>query len=54
MQKRSGGRDRNTTPQEDRFVCLGAKRNRNGTPSHIAADLAAAAGTHVFARTISR
>lgn len=54
LRKHAGGRGRNTTPQEDRFVSLVAKRNRNATPSQIAADLAAATGTHVSARTISR
>lgn len=54
MRKHAGGRGRNTTPQEDRYVSLVAKRNRHLTPSQIAADLATATGTNVSARTISR
>ena len=54
MRKHDGGRGRKTTPQQDRCVSLVAKRNRNLTPSQIAADLATATGTRVSARTISR
>ncbi|XP_055932859.1 uncharacterized protein LOC129962883 [Argiope bruennichi] len=51
LQKHAGGRGRNTTSLEDRYVALVAKRNRNLTPDQIAAT---ATGKHVSARTISR
>lgn len=54
LRKHAGGRGRNTTPSEDRYVALVAKRHRNFTPRQIAANLATATGTHVSARTISR
>ena len=48
MQKHAGSRIRIITPQEDRYVSLIAKRNRNVTLSQMAADLAIANGTHVL------
>ncbi|XP_055927987.1 uncharacterized protein LOC129959189 [Argiope bruennichi] len=53
LQKHAGGRGRNTTPLEDRYVALVVKRNRNLTSGQIAANLATATGTHFSARTIS-
>ena len=53
MKKHADDRKRITTPEEDRYVSLVVKRNRNVTPSQIAADLVVATGTHFFARTIS-
>ncbi|GFW27055.1 hypothetical protein TNCV_92811 [Trichonephila clavipes] len=32
FEKHAGGRGRNNTPLEDRYVALAAKRNRNFTP----------------------
>ncbi|KAF8785640.1 hypothetical protein HNY73_011155 [Argiope bruennichi] len=40
LQKHAGDRGRNTTPLEDRYIALVAKRNRNLTPGQIAANLA--------------
>ena len=54
MQKQVGGCARITTPQEDRYISLVAKRNRNATPSRqIVADLAVTTGTHISAGTVS-
>ena len=53
LQTHAGGRRRIVTPQEDRYVSLVVKRNRNGTPNQIAAHLAIIIGTHISARTIS-
>ncbi|KAF8773360.1 hypothetical protein HNY73_016031 [Argiope bruennichi] len=52
LKKHAGGRGRNTTLLEDRYVALVAERNRNLTPGQIAANLVA--GMHVSARTISQ
>lgn len=35
IQKHAGGRGKNTAHQEDRYVSLEAKRNRNLIPSHL-------------------
>ena len=47
-QKHAGGHGRIATPQEDRYISLETKRNRNVMLSQIAADLAIATSTHVF------
>ena len=52
LQKHANGRRRIIAPQEDRYVSLMAKRNRNATPNQIAADLVVAFGTHVYDRAI--
>ncbi|GFV32138.1 hypothetical protein TNCV_1674271 [Trichonephila clavipes] len=44
LKKHAGGCIRNTTHLEDRYVVLGAKRNRNFLPSQIAANIATATG----------
>ena len=53
LQKHASGCRRIITLQEDRYVFLKAKRNRNATLTQIAADFATASGTHVSARNIS-
>lgn len=54
MQKYAGGRGWNTTPQEDLYISLVAKRNRNPTPNQIAEDIAIATGVCASSRTIFR
>ncbi|GFX82556.1 hypothetical protein TNCV_2167041 [Trichonephila clavipes] len=51
LRKHAGNHGRNTTPVEDHYIALVAKRNRNSTPYQITAT---ASGTHVSARTISQ
>ena len=38
MKKHAGSRKRIVTLEEDRYISLVAKRNRNATPSQIATD----------------
>ncbi|GFT71196.1 hypothetical protein TNCV_3001991 [Trichonephila clavipes] len=54
LRKHARGRGRNTTPLEDRYVALVAKRSRNFPPGEIGANLASAISMHGSARTISR
>ncbi|GFU07991.1 hypothetical protein TNCV_1527411 [Trichonephila clavipes] len=54
LSKNAEGRGRNTTPLKDCYVALLAKRNRNSTPSQIAANLATATSMHVSTRTFSQ
>ncbi|GFX55266.1 hypothetical protein TNCV_3968201 [Trichonephila clavipes] len=54
LRKHAGGRGRNSTPLENRYVAIVAKRNRNFTPSEIVANFATATSMHVSARVLSR
>ena len=49
MQKHAARRKRIIKPEEDRYVSLMAKKNRNATPNQIPVDLANAitTGTHI-------
>ncbi|GFU57625.1 HTH_Tnp_Tc3_2 domain-containing protein [Trichonephila clavipes] len=49
-----GGRGRNITPLEDRYVSPRGKKNRYFTPCQKAANLATTTGTHVSTRIASR
>ena len=52
MWKCGGGRGRIPTLQEDRCVSLVEKRNKNFTPSQIAAGLAVATNSHISSKSI--
>ena len=52
MQKHASDRKRIITPQVDRHISIVEKRNKNGSPSQIAKDLAIATYTRVSTRTI--
>lgn len=54
LRKHAGGRARKTTPAEDKYLTVTAKRNRRSTPRQLAVDLACSTGTQVSARTVSR
>ena len=52
MRKHAGCRTWIIILQDDQYVFLLAKRNRNVTPSQVDANLAIATSTHISARTI--
>lgn len=47
-----GGRERATTPAQDRFIVLSALRNRNSTASVLQRDLQQATGVRVSTQTV--
>ncbi|GFU61552.1 transposable element Tcb2 transposase [Trichonephila clavipes] len=49
-----GGRDRSTTPAEDRYIVLSAKRNRRTTAQQVANQFLAAAGKQISRKTVAR
>ncbi|GBN93166.1 hypothetical protein AVEN_31287-1 [Araneus ventricosus] len=51
---RSGGRPRVTTPAEDRFLALSARRRRSTTVPPLVADHFVASGRRIFAITVRR
>ncbi|GFV01736.1 hypothetical protein TNCV_2317981 [Trichonephila clavipes] len=50
-----GGRVRSTTPSEDRYIVLSAKRNRRTTAQQVANQfLAASGGKQISRKTVAR
>ncbi|GFS87598.1 transposable element Tc1 transposase [Trichonephila clavipes] len=48
------GRVRSTTPAEDRYIVLSAKRNRRTTAQQVANQFLAASGKHISRKTVAR
>ncbi|GFV60538.1 transposable element Tcb2 transposase [Trichonephila clavipes] len=49
-----GGRVRSTTPAEDRYIVLSAKRNRRTTAQQAANQFLAASGKQISRKTVAR
>ncbi|GFU79040.1 transposable element Tcb1 transposase [Trichonephila clavipes] len=49
-----GGRVRSTTPAEDRYIVLSAKRNRRTTAQQVASQFLAASGKQISRKTLAR
>ncbi|GFT55888.1 HTH_Tnp_Tc3_2 domain-containing protein [Trichonephila clavipes] len=49
-----GGRVRSTTPAEDRYIVLSAKRNRRTTAQEVANQFLAASGKQISRKTVAR
>ncbi|GFV81070.1 transposable element Tcb1 transposase [Trichonephila clavipes] len=49
-----GGRVRSTTPAEDRYIVLSAKRNRRTTAQQVAKQFLAASGKQISRKTVAR
>ncbi|GFW41579.1 transposable element Tc1 transposase [Trichonephila clavipes] len=49
-----GGRVRNTTPAEDRYIVLSAKRNWHTTAQQVANQFLAASGKQISRKTVAR
>ncbi|GFW62780.1 transposable element Tcb2 transposase [Trichonephila clavipes] len=52
--RHGGGRVRSTTPAEDRYIVLSAKRNRRTTAQQVANQFLAASGKQISLKTVSR
>ncbi|GFV56637.1 transposable element Tcb2 transposase [Trichonephila clavipes] len=52
--RRTGSRDRSTTPAEDRYIVLSAKRNRRTTAQQVANPFLAASGKQISRKTVAR
>ncbi|GFX97556.1 transposable element Tcb2 transposase [Trichonephila clavipes] len=52
--RHGGGRVRNTTPAEDRYIVLSAKRNRRTTAQQVANQFLAASGKQISRKTVAR
>ncbi|GFU37102.1 transposable element Tcb2 transposase [Trichonephila clavipes] len=52
--RRGGGRVRSTTPAEDRYIVLSAKRNRRTTAQQVANQFLAASGKQISRNTVAR
>ncbi|GFW79915.1 HTH_Tnp_Tc3_2 domain-containing protein [Trichonephila clavipes] len=52
--RHGGGRVRSTTPAEDRYIVLSAKRNRRTTAQQVAKQFLAASGKQISRKTIAR
>ncbi|GFT82532.1 transposable element Tcb2 transposase [Trichonephila clavipes] len=52
--RHGGGRVRSTTPAEDRYIVLSAKRNRRTTAQQVANQLLAASGKQISRKTVVR
>ncbi|GFU94791.1 hypothetical protein TNCV_1733981 [Trichonephila clavipes] len=50
----TGGRVRSTTPAEDRYIVLSAKRNRRTTAQQVANQFLAASGKQISRKTVAR
>lgn len=48
------GRPRASTANDDRYLVVSAKRQRTATPTQLSRDLAAATGTSISSKTVSR
>ncbi|GFV01306.1 transposable element Tcb1 transposase [Trichonephila clavipes] len=49
-----GGRVRSTTPAEDRYIVLSAKRNRRNTAQQVVNQFLAASGNQISRKTVAR
>ncbi|GFV85628.1 HTH_Tnp_Tc3_2 domain-containing protein [Trichonephila clavipes] len=52
--RHGGGRVRNTTPAEDRYIVLSAKRKRHTTAQQVANSFLAASGKQISRKTVAR
>ncbi|GFV90622.1 transposable element Tcb2 transposase [Trichonephila clavipes] len=52
--RHGGGRVRSTTPAEDRYIVLSAKRNRRTTSQQVANQFLAAPGKQISRKTVAR
>ncbi|GFU96265.1 transposable element Tcb1 transposase [Trichonephila clavipes] len=52
--RHGGGRDRSTTPVEDRYIVLSAKRNRRTAAQQVANQFLAASGKQISRNTVAR
>ncbi|GFU46725.1 transposable element Tcb1 transposase [Trichonephila clavipes] len=52
--RHGGGRVRSTTPAEDRYIVLSAKRNRRTTAQPVANQFLAASGKQISRKTVAR
>ncbi|GFU95643.1 transposable element Tcb2 transposase [Trichonephila clavipes] len=52
--RHAGGRVRSTTPAEDRYIVLSAKRNRRTTAQQVANQFLAASGKQISRKTVAR
>ncbi|GFU21630.1 hypothetical protein TNCV_1828231 [Trichonephila clavipes] len=52
--RHGGGRVRNTTPAEDRYIVLSAKMNRRTTTQQVANQFLAASGKQISRKTVAR
>ncbi|GFU46060.1 transposable element Tcb1 transposase [Trichonephila clavipes] len=52
--RHGGGRVRSTTPAEDRYIVLSAKRNRRNTVQQVANQFLAASGKQISRKTVAR
>ncbi|GFX48802.1 transposable element Tc1 transposase [Trichonephila clavipes] len=52
--RHGGGRVKSTTPAEDRYIVLSAKRNRRTTAQQVANQFLAASGKQIFRKTVAR
>ncbi|GFW46686.1 transposable element Tc3 transposase [Trichonephila clavipes] len=52
--RHGGGRVRSTTPAEDRYIVLSAKRNRRTTAQQVANQFLAASGKQISLKTVAR
>ncbi|GFX38491.1 HTH_Tnp_Tc3_2 domain-containing protein [Trichonephila clavipes] len=52
--RHGGGRGRSTTPAEDRYIVLSAKRNRRTTAQQVANQFLAASGKQISRKTVAR
>ncbi|GFX42973.1 transposable element Tcb1 transposase [Trichonephila clavipes] len=52
--RHGGGRVRSTTPAEDRYIVLSAKRNRRPTAQQVANQFLAASGKQISRKTVAR
>ncbi|GFW88995.1 hypothetical protein TNCV_2684291 [Trichonephila clavipes] len=52
--RHGGGRVRSTTPAEDRYIVISAKRNRRTTAEQVANQFLAASGKQISRKTVAR
>ncbi|GFW50145.1 hypothetical protein TNCV_4695631 [Trichonephila clavipes] len=52
--RHGGGRVRSTTPAEDRYIVLSAKRNRRTTAQQVANQFLAASGKQISRKSVAR
>ncbi|GFW85153.1 hypothetical protein TNCV_3248931 [Trichonephila clavipes] len=52
--RHGAGRVRSTTPAEDRYIVLSAKRNRRTTAQQVANQFLAASGKQISRKTVAR
>ncbi|GFX85699.1 hypothetical protein TNCV_2471011 [Trichonephila clavipes] len=52
--RHGGGRARSTTPAEDRYIVLSAKRNMRTTAQQVANQFLAASGKQISRKTVAR